>query len=224
VNRIHDGSFHPVTRLAGVVAGRPTAPTGTPPATDRGRVVAKSIHAQLSIEWLADAFDVDVVLLLRHPANVLASWLELNLKDGRNETLEHSTAVRTRYLDPWGIGPPGPDPIEQMSWRICLLAAAIEDVSNRHPEWPVRRHEQLCVNPVHEFEQLYGDLRLDWAPSSEEFLRAHNAPGSGFVIDRIASELSDSWKTRLDDRHLDTLRRVVGTFPITTWSDRDFDR
>lgn len=224
VQRIHDGRFDPLTWLAGTVAGPPPLNPGAPRPAFGGRVVAKSIHAQLSIEWLAEEFDVDVVLLLRHPANVLASWLELNLKDARNTTLEHSAAIRTRYLEPWGVPLPGPEVIEQMSWRIALLVAVLEDVSSRHPDWPIRVHERLCVDPVAEFKTLYRDLRLGWGPSTEEFLRTHNAPGSGFAVNRVASEVSDSWKRRLDDRQLETLREVIEIFPITTWSDRDFER
>jgi hypothetical protein len=222
--RIHDGRFDPMARVAGAVAGRPPSTVGALLNGHHGRVVAKSIHAQLSIEWLAGEFDMDVVLLLRHPANVLASWLEVHLKDARNTTLENSPEIRARYLEPWGVAPPGPDPIEQMSWRIGLLIAVLEDVSTRHPDWPVRIHEQLCVDPMAEFERLYGDLGLSWGPSSEEFLRTHNAPGSGFNINRIASEVSDSWRTRLDDSQLNTLRQVLDRFPISTWSGRDFER
>ncbi len=223
VGRIHDGRFDPVARLAGAVAGGPPPTTG-PPVTAARRVVAKSIHAQLSIEWLADAFDVDVALILRHPANVLASWSEVNLKDARNTTLENSAQIRARYLEPWGVAPPGPDPIEQMSWRIGLLTAVLEDVSSRHPDWPLLVHEQLCADPSAEFRRLYDDLGLPWSGATEEFLETHNAPGSGFVVKRVASELTDSWQWRLDDDQVATLRRVLGRFPITTWSDQDFAR
>jgi len=43
------------------------------------------------------------------------------------------------------------------------------------------------------------------------------------VIKRVASELSDSWQHRLSPEHLATLRRVLAWFPITSWSDSDFD-
>jgi hypothetical protein len=221
--RIHDGTFDPFTRLAGALAGKPQTTTGPTVAAGR-RVVAKSIHAQLSIEWLADNFDIDIVFIARHPANVLASWSELNLKDGRNTTLENHAVIRTRYLEPWGVGPPGPDPIERMSWRIALLTAVLEDVASRHPDWPFIIHEELCIDPVAGFRRLYGQVDLGWSDSSEEFLRAHNAPGKGFVINRIASEVTDSWRTRLDDRQLETLRDAFDKFPVTRWSDRDFER
>jgi Sulfotransferase family len=220
IRRIYEGRRDPVTWLAGQVARSPR-PGGE---RDHGRIVAKSIHAQLATEWLAAEFDVGMVLLLRHPGNVLASWLEMNLKDARNSTLETRPEIRSRYLEPWGVPLPGPDPVERMSWRIGLLTAAVEDAASRHPEWHLRTHERLCSDPTAEFRQLYADLGLDWGESSESFLEGHNAPGSGFVINRVASELSDSWRHRLDDEQLATLRRVLELFPISTWTGSDFTR
>jgi hypothetical protein len=186
--------------------------------------VAKSIHGQFAIEWIAAEFDVEVLFLLRHPANVLASWLEVNLKDSRYSTLEHRDDIRERYVEPWGVPLPGPDPVERMSWMIGLLTAAIEETSVRHPDWHLRTHEQLCIDSPAEFHRLYDELGLPWGRAPEEFLDTHNSPGSGFVVKRVASELNGSWQRRLDDGQVATLRRVLSWFPITTWSDRDFDR
>ncbi len=221
--RIHQGQHDPVIWLAGRLAQVPPPDSSSTPVCT-GRIVAKSIHAQLAIEWLAADFDIDVVLLLRHPANVLASWLEMNLKDARNSTLETRPEVRSRYLEPWGVPPPGPDPVERMSWRIGLLTAAIEDASSRHPEWHIRTHEVLCSDPSAEFRRLYTNLGLSWGNGSQAFLDAHNAPGSGFIVKRVASELPDSWRQRLDHRQLDTLRRTLRHFPIASWTDRDYER
>jgi hypothetical protein len=221
-DRIHEGRVDPVTWLAATVAREPRghAPDD---GVDR-RLVVKSIHAQLGTEWLAAEFDIDVLLLLRHPANVLASWMELNLKDARNSTLENRPEIRSRYLEPWDVPLPGPDPIERMSWRIGLLVAALEDARSRHPEWHLRTHEQLCLDPPGQFRQLYAELGLDWGEPSEAFLAGHNTPGSGFAVNRVASELSGSWQRRLDDEQVATLRRVLAWFPITTWTDEDFVR
>jgi hypothetical protein len=218
--RIHEGRRDPVTWLAGQVARTPRPGH----AGEHGRIIAKSIHAQLATEWLATEFDVEVLLLLRHPASVLASWLETNLKDGRNATLERRPEIRSCYLERWGVPLPGRDPVERMSWRIGLLTAAIEEAASHHPEWHLRTHERLCSDPTSEFRQLYADLHLDWSETSQSFLEDHNAPGSGFVINRVASELSDSWRERLDDTQLAALRGALDLFPISTWSGSDFTR
>jgi hypothetical protein len=111
-----------------------------------------------------------------------------------------------------------------MSWRIGLLVAAIEDAHRRHPEWQLRTHEALCTDIVTEFRALYAGLGLEWNSAAEDFLEGHNTPGTGFAVNRVASELSDSWQHRLDDDQVTTLRRELARFPITTWGDVDFAR
>jgi hypothetical protein len=223
-DRIFEGKRDIVTWMASALARNPRL---RPRLTEDGqpaRVIAKSIHAQLALEWIASQFEVDVLVLLRHPASVLASWMELNLKDSRNSTLETRPEIRRRYLDPWGVPLPGPDPIERMSWRIGLLTAALEESAARHPEWHVRTHESLCVDPIVEFGQLYRHLGLRWTENTVTYLHDHNAPGEGFRVIRVAAEQADSWHRRLDDDQLATLRRVLGRFPISTWSDGDYER
>ena len=223
-DRIYDGHRDPVTWLASTLARDPRVLPGAAVPTGGPRVVAKSIHAQFAVEWIAAEFPVDVVFLLRHPASVLASWMELNLKDSRYSTLEHRRDIRVRYVEPWGIPLPGDDPVERMSWMIGLLLAAIEDTARRHPEWHLRTHEQLCADPPGEFRRLYDEVGLQWNGATDRFLEEHNAPGTGFVVKRVASELTDSWQHRLDATQLATLRRVLSWFPLTTWDDSDFVR
>jgi hypothetical protein len=217
--RIFDGHLDLTTWVAATLARNPK-----PAGTDPRRTVAKSIHAQLSLEWIAAEFDITPLVLLRHPASVLSSWLEVQLKDGRNATLESRPEVRQRYTDRWDVPPPGDDPIERMSWRIGLLVAALEEALARHPEWHVRTHEELCNDSVATFQTLFADLELEWTDATEQFLIDSDSPGRGFATQRVAAELSDSWQRRLDDDQLATLRRVLSRFPIATWSEVDFVR
>ncbi len=222
--RIFEGRQDLVTWVAATLARDPRPKASLDTDGRPARVIAKSIHAQLALEWLTSEFDVEVLVLLRHPANVLASWMEVKLKDSRNPTLETRPEIRHRYIEPWGVPLPGPDPVERMSWRIGLLTAALEEAAARHPGWHVRIHETLCLDPVAEFEQLYRDLGLRWTGETAKYLNDHDAPGEGFRVIRVASEQADSWKRRLDDDQLATLRRVLDWFPISSWSDEDYDR
>ncbi len=222
--RIFDGRRDPVTWLGATLARNPDPHRRPPDGVRPTRVVAKSIHLQLALEWLSSSFDVDVLVLLRHPANVLASWMEVNLKDSRNTTLESRPDIRQRYVDRWGVPLPGDDPVERMSWRIGLLTAALEEATARNPGWHVRVHEDLCVDSIERFRTLYDELDLEWTDQTALYLRQHDTPGQGFFVRRVASELSDSWQRRLDDGQLATLRRVLAWFPINHWSDADFER
>jgi hypothetical protein len=88
----------------------------------------------------------------------------------------------------------------------------------------VRTHEELCTDSVATFRTLFAELGLEWDDATEQYLVANDTPGDGFSTTRVAAEVVDSWQRRLDDAQLATLRRVLATFPITTWSDADFER
>ena len=75
-----------------------------------------------------------------------------------------------------------------------------------------------------EFHHLYNDLGLEWTKKTVDHLRFRNRPGEGFKVNRVAEDLAKSWQSRLDDEQLETLRRVLGWFPISNWSDHDFER
>jgi hypothetical protein len=216
-------SGHPSARLrlAGYL-GRPPAASGTTERTGLGarRVVAKSVHGCLAAEWLADAFALDVVVVLRHPANVLASWLELDLPD-RDRRLERLPAVQERYMRRWGIGPPGPDPLERVVWQLGLMTAALEEAVARQPQWRVQVHEEMCADPTGSFRRLYGELGLEWTGAVEAEIKRGDQAGSGFDLQRRTQDVADSWRTRLGPLELDTLRRVLSVFPLQHWSSAD---
>ena len=77
--RFLQGRRVPLMTIAGAIANHPGS--GTPRAPRNQRLLVKSVHAPLVIEWLAEEFEIDVLVLLRHPGNVLSSWLALNLNE-----------------------------------------------------------------------------------------------------------------------------------------------
>jgi hypothetical protein len=219
--------------LEALVSGRPTARVrlagslarprrrATDPEDGVGRrVVAKSVHAPLAAEWLAGAFDIDVVVVLRHPANVLASWLGLDLPD-RDRGLDSVPVVRERYIDRWKLPDPGPDPLDRAVWQLGLMTAALEEACTRHPDWRVRVHEELCADPEGEFRRLYDDVGLDWSGATLEALERGNAPGQGFALQRRAAEVAEGWRTRLGPVERAALRRGLAPFPLQHWSSDD---
>jgi hypothetical protein len=193
----------------------PPRPGGPAP----GRLLIKTVHAALSLEWLAAAFDIDVVVVLRHPASILASWLDLDFID-RYVAFEARPEIE-RLAASFDVPLPGPDPLEMTVWRIGLLTTALEKALARHPTWLLRTHEQLCTDPAAEFRQLYADLGLDWTPEVETHLRENDREGKGFRTQRRAVDLPDNWKQRLDASQQATLWRVLSKFPLPRWSADD---
>ena len=217
--RFLQGRPVPLMTIAGAVASHPG--NGTPSELRDRRLLVKSVHAVLALDWLAEEFEIDVLVLLRHPGNVLSSWLALNLNE-QFIRLEENPAVRTRLLNSWTVPAPGPDPIERMIFTIGVLSTALEAAASRHPRWLIRTHEQLCSNPVAEFKKLYADLGLKWSEAVERFLVGNDRPGEGFLTQRVAAELPDNWKRRLTSHQVAVMQRVLSQFPLRTWTAEDF--
>lgn len=219
--RFLQGRPVPLMTLAGAMASHPSRHKSVD-LQDR-RLLVKTVHAPLSVEWLASQFDVDVLVLLRHPGNVLSSWISLNLNE-QFVRLEENPAVRTGLLEPWDVARPGPDPVERMVFSIGVLTTALEAAAARNPGWLVRTHEQLCHDPEQEFKKLYADLGLTWGEAVATFLAGNDRPGEGFFTQRVAADLPDNWKRRLTPHQVDDMQRVLAQFPLTTWSAEDFSR
>jgi hypothetical protein len=217
--RFLQGRRVPLMTLAGATARHPG--NGRPSELRNQRLLVKSVHAPLALEWLAEEFEFDVLVLLRHPGNVLASWLALNLNE-QFVRLEENPAVRTRLLNPWGVSAPGPDPLERMIFSIGVLSTALEAAAARNPHWLIRTHEQLCGDPSQEFKRLYADLGLKWSEAVEGFLTGNDRPGEGFDTQRVAAELPDNWKRRLTSHQVAVMQRVLSQFPLKNWTAEDF--
>lgn len=217
--RFLQGRRVPLMSIAGAIASHPG--TGPPSELRSRRLLVKSVHAPLALEWLAEEFEIDVLVLLRHPGNVLSSWLALNLNE-QFVHLEETPEVRTRFLDSWGVASPGPDPLERMIFSIGVLSTALEAAASRHPRWHIRTHEQLCSDPGQEFKKLYADLGLTWSDAVEQYLVGHDRPGAGFLTQRVAAELPDNWKQRLTPHQVAVMQRVLSQFPLKTWTAKDF--
>ncbi len=176
-------------------------------------VVVKTVHAPLALEWLVDRFPlVRVVVVVRHPANVLCSWRELRLPD-QDRALDQHPAVQRDYLTPWNVRPPTADPVARAAWHVCLLTAALLDAAERHSEWVVVLHEDLCAAPIPRFGALAQELGLPWRNDAERFLRESDRPGDGFAVQRRAGEQPDRWRSRLAPEGVRALATAAAQFP-----------
>ncbi len=216
--RFFQGRWSPRMRLAGLLG----APPRTGPVLDPAgrRLLVKTVHTPLALDWLTDTFDLDVVVLFRHPGNVLASWRSLQLTD-QFARVEDLPSVRAR-IESGSIPPRGSDPVERIIWMIGLLTLVLEEEVARHPDWVVRTHEELCRDPLAEFQRLFTDVGLPWTDGAEQFLVANDRPGEGFVVTRVASDAPEAWKTRLSAEEITAMEQVLGRFPLSGWSVEDY--
>jgi hypothetical protein len=176
-----------------------------------GRVLVKSVYAPLAVEWLGERFRPDVVVVRRHPMNVVASWTELGW--GGCELVNNPT-VRRRFGERWGLPELGAETsaLERVSWEVGLFTSALEAAADRHPEWTVASHESLCLEPEDGFQRMYDQLGFEWTDQTDQFLDLSNRSGVGYSTFRVASEQPERWRQRLTPEQVKEAWSVLSRF------------
>lgn len=174
-------------------------------------VVAKSVYAALSVEWIASQYHPRVVVVERDPLNVVGSCLDLGIPFGdldRNRVIaELSEAIAIPQPNPTAA------PHLRTAWCVAFLMTVMRLNAARHPEWLVVDHGELIVDPEHEFPHLFTALGLIWTPAAKSYLAASNRPGSGYKRRRIRSDLPEAWRRRLTPSQAAEIRAVLERFP-----------
>lgn len=172
------------------------------------RILVKSVHAPLALEWIGARFSPRVVVVVRHPLNVLASWTELGW--GGNG-LDTNPTVRERFAGRWGMPslPAAATPLQRAAWEVALFTCALDDALERHPDWLRASHEALCVDATRGFRALHEALGLRWTERADELLAQGDRPGTAFATERVRAEQPDRWRTRLSARQLEEIRSVL---------------
>jgi hypothetical protein len=206
-------------RMARALCSVPTATRGGPVAGPRRQLVVKSVHAALAGGFLTEVLSPSrVVVVVRHPANVLSSLLELDLPD-RDRLLDQDARVIRHFVSRWGVPLPAASRAERAAWQVCLLTSALLETAHRHPQVVLVEHESACDSPGREFSRVCAHLDLPWTAAGEDFIRQSDRPGTGFQILRRTHEQPERWATRLSAADVEALRGVMWSFPhLDRWA------
>jgi hypothetical protein len=180
------------------------------------RTAIKTIYGAFCLEWLVERYDPRVVVLQRHPLNVVSSWRELQIPDfdlcSRPALLEH---YRDRFTgDPLDSSA---SELTRKAWQVGLLTTAIGDALERHPGWLLVNHEDLCADPVNLIREVCDRMGMPWSPDVERFLEDSNRPGQGLLPVRVTKEQPNRWKGRLSDDEVEEITSVLARFPRRGW-------
>lgn len=191
------------------------------PVTHR---VVKSVHAPLMIDWIRARFEPTVVICLRHPLEVVASFLEADLVHGTGrDLLERMSAPARSYgTDVFGVPEPtGDSPVSYVAWRVGLVMSVLDEARRAHPEFHVVEHEDVCEDPVDRFRELVDAVGLEWSSDTAAFIVGSNRSGGTFQTNRVASEQRGRWRNRLAPDDVRAASRVLAQFPISSRYEAD---
>ncbi|MEX0966179.1 MAG: sulfotransferase [Bacteroidia bacterium] len=197
------------------------------------RPLIKDPIALFSVEWLAKTFDMDVVVLIRHPAAFVSSimrkdWtfpfedllaqeelMETLLRDYRTQIEEYSKTEK--------------DIVEQAALLWTMFHDVILQYRERHPNWKFVRHKDLSENPITEYRKLYNFLDIPFNGDVKEIIKEASAAenpagpqGSEELLKRDSKANIDSWKTRLDDKDIYKIKNQVEEISSRFYSESEW--
>jgi hypothetical protein len=181
-----------------------------------GPLVVKSVFAPLDVEWIARRQAVEVVIVLRDPLDIASSWVTMGWLDGPEPLEGIPAAIVDELTRRFGAAPPA-GPLGRATWLTGVLTCALEEALARNPAWHRAQHRDLCVAPTASFARLAAATGLDWTAAGPAFLERSDRPGSGYATERVAAELEDVWRTRLDERQVHEVVGVLAGLPLPSW-------
>jgi hypothetical protein len=194
------------------------------------RPLFKDPIALFSAPWLAAELGLRPLLLVRHPAAFAGSLKRLGWTfDFRNWSEQPSLLddLLAPYADDirrFAVDPP--DVIEQAILQWNAMYAVVGRFATEHPDWLVRRYEDLARNPLAQFRTLYAELGLTFDAAAERTVRelsegdaqagaAQRADTQrAMELKRNAAEATTTWTRRLTADEIDRVR--AGTAAVAS--------
>ncbi len=186
----------------------------------------KDIRTNLFLKWIHNNFpDMKILLLLRHPCAVVASWLTADFGDGlktRDRLLADSSFVNdmddsilSEYLK-------AESGFESLIFFWCISYWVPFQQFNKN-EIHLVFYENLIIDPSNELESLFTFLDRDY--SKEEALNVLKEPSSTTNKDksffRKGEVKINGWKNKFSSEQIDRAYEIMSLFGMETIYNRE---
>jgi hypothetical protein len=198
------------------------------------RPLLKDPMALFSAEWIAETFDAQVVVIVRHPAAFASSVKRL----GWTHPFSHFSdqpALMEDHLGPFqdeieAYAREEHDILDQAALLWRLVHHTIAGYRSRHPDWLFVRHEDLSRDPIGGFRSLFEALDLRYTDAVQAAIRRTTSPSNPVDRDlkdplfgvRNSRASVDNWRRRLSPAEIEQLRTRVSDVSALFYSDDEW--
>lgn len=179
--------------------------------------------AVFSADWLARKFDMQVIVLTRHPAAFAGSLKKAGWSHPFDHFLDQPLLMRDHLADFRPqielFAEEEQDIIDQAILLWNMIHSVIYQYHSEHPDWMFVRHEDISLSPVEQFGAIYDYLGLHYSDAIQEEIATFSRADPVSEADDLLSIKRDSrynlgrWKDRLTE---DEIERIgVGTSAIS---------
>jgi len=198
----------------------------------RAAPLVKDPIAVFSAEWLSDTFDMDVVVLIRHPCGFANSLERLGWTHPFDHFLAQPLLMRD-LLHPFegeirAFAARERPPLEQgiLLWK--LIHHAILRYRKDRPDWMFLRLEDIARDPTAAFRDIYAQLGLAFTDEVAATIAAHTDASNPATstrpndVRRNSRASAVAWRTSLTDEEIGRIRVGVEQVSKEFYSDVDW--
>jgi hypothetical protein len=195
------------------------------------RPLLKDPIAAMSAEWLARQFNMDVVVMLRHPGAFVHSMKRLGWRFDYQHFLEQPALVAD-WLHPFEaeLRRQPDDLIEESAVLWKCTYHVLNGYIQRNPGWIVKRHEDVSLDPVEQFRDLYARLGLAFTHSIQARIEKATAASNPehapqnvtHHLQRDSRALVHTWKQTLDEGEIQRIRELTEPVAGLFYQDEDW--
>jgi sulfotransferase family protein len=197
------------------------------PLSRKGRLIIKDPIACFSSDWLFENYNLQILVVLRHPGAFAASLKRMNWTFSFQNLLQQDQLMKD-HLFPFRaeMKAEPQELIEQAALLWKVIYHVLIGFAAKHPDWIIVKHESLSLNPVAGFRDLYARLGLKWSPRAMQEIISHTSAqnpteppqGVAQTLKRNSAGNVGRWKSSLTKQEIQHVQRV--TRPL---ADRFYD-
>nr|WP_272506792.1 sulfotransferase [Salinibacter ruber] len=197
----------------------------------RGRsVLLKDPLALLSAEWLYEQFDLDVVVMIRHPVAFAGSLKVKGWTFPFQDLLDQSRAMKDLFWEHreeiQHFAKTDQHIVDQAALLWTLLYNVVLKYRKQQPDWVFLRHEDIARSPLQTFQGLYDQFGLDFTNTVRSQIEAHSDPAEKKStvedLQRDSESVIRNWVQRLTADEIKRVRKRTASVASEFYSEDEW--
>lgn len=196
------------------------------------RPLIKDPFSIFSAPWFASRLGCRVVITVRHPAGFASSLKRLDWEFDFRDLLEQPLLME-RWLDVDRAemeAAQDDDVVGQAALLWRMVYRVVAGMMKMYPSFIILRHEDLSLDPVSCYRDLYAALDLDFTPAVERTISNASSSDNPTEVSKkrvYAVKLDsranlDNWKKRLTPEEIMRIRKITGKTAKLFYSDEEW--
>jgi hypothetical protein len=186
------------------------------------RPLVKDPIAIFSAEWLVKRFNMNAVILIRHPAAFVGSLKKAGWVFDFNHFLQQPLLMERYFLkykseiEEYAVNKKDITDQAILLWNLIYHVVLI--YQKEHPNWIFARHEDLSKSPGEGFSLLYSKLGLNFSTDIKQRIISYSSTevtaSKNELLRRDSGLNIFSWKTRLTHNEIGKVKE--NTFEVAS--------